>query len=65
MITMNRQSSETMPASTDRRVSSSYPTLRGMGCEAHVSQWKFENWRKPQPATHMKHWRQPTPAVWL
>jgi hypothetical protein len=36
MTMMNRRSSETMPASSDRSVSSSYPKGRRVGCEAHV-----------------------------
>jgi hypothetical protein len=58
---MNRASSETLFAPTDRSASSSFPTLRGLGCEARVSSSVSGVRQRWQPAAHMKNWRKRRP----
>jgi hypothetical protein len=66
MIMMMRESSETLPAPHDGSVSSTFPTLRGLGCEARVSTsvsdvrnggdgrltWKTGRKRRPRGSGH-------------
>ena len=65
MIMMYRRSSELLSGSTDRSVSSSHPTLRGLGCEERLASSVSAVRQRRRLVTHMKNLGQPTFATRL